>query len=76
MIVNNYICDLCKREVRYPYGGFHLSFSGCGGISFILLDSKDKRKNDSIVCKSCVRGLKYAVGHIPIHPDDIDDEDC
>jgi len=75
MIVNNYICDLCKREVRYPFGGFHLSFSGCGGISFVFLDNTEKRKNDSIVCKSCAHGLRYATTHIPKHPDDDEDED-
>lgn len=74
MIITTYRCDLCKREVRYPYGGYRLQYSGCGGIGFLFLDTDQTRVSESIICKGCVRGLSYAMGHMPHHPNESDDD--
>lgn len=63
MIVRTYKCDLCKDKLSYPYGGYRLVFSGDGAISFVFLDND--RGKEAIICKHCVRGLEYALSHIP-----------
>lgn len=63
MIIKIYKCDLCKVEVLNPYDGYRLVFSGDGAISFVYLD--DDKGKESIVCKHCVRGLRYAINHMP-----------
>jgi hypothetical protein len=74
MITKTYKCDLCKREVDYPYGGYHLTFSGDGAISFVFLDKESSRpKNEAIICTPCAIGLRYAVNHLPKNPCEEDD---
>lgn len=66
MIVKTYRCDLCKREVSYPRGGYRLTFSGDGAIGFVWLDDKNPRATETIICKSCEHGLGYAMSHVPV----------
>ena len=68
MIIVIYRCDLCKKDVEYPYGGYRLSYSGCGGIGFEFLDTEDKNISKSVICKNCAHGLRYALSHIPKSP--------
>lgn len=70
MIITTYKCDLCRHIVNFPYGGYRLSFSGDGAIGLEFLDKATK--SESIICKHCVRGLRYGLSHLP--KDDKDDE--
>lgn len=62
-----YICDCCKEQVSYPYGGYFLTFSGNGRICFVFLDNTlFQNGKDSIFCRSCVVGLRYALDCLPL----------
>lgn len=74
MIATTYKCDLCKKEVSYPEGGYHLTFSGDGAIGFVWLDDTSGmrhqsaikiQRDETIVCCECAKGLRYAVAHLP-----------
>jgi len=61
MIVKTYRCDLCRRVVHDNGEAARLQFSGCGGITFKLLE--DNKASETIICRSCARGLQ-----IPNYP--------